>query len=1396
MSLPANAQSWQFSEETGAQGVVQYQSGAVSMSFSCFVTGTPRHNGSILEWQVASPTLLQALDVPAGSVAALGLSVDGARLGDGPFQRVDAAALATSLPRDLALLTRIRAAQELRLSADAAVFVDLPLDGLDAALTDLLTFCDTPQSPPTQAIAAAQPVPVIPAAPKPDLTVAIVPLSPAELGGVIWDKDQVNLKLFIEVARRQPALLDTDQALRYWAQTALKQNNPQEDPNWRAVARDHLARSISATPPGPFVIGRTEQNPLRYQPVHEDGVLKSRYDPRYARDLGQFQVGLGSGTSLTIQAKSQFDATSLRVDAANAQRLTDQANTMGLGVATQIDEIEVIGAPQSGMRIMARGSVRFVGLFDIPQGSRNAIDSNRLVAIFPTLPSEALGTGLLASATSLGIPMYEGAILDGTLPSGLTRSGSEDAGTLARLAALKRTPPKGLSDELRNFIFFRLATQAERDAVIDPFYLSGGTASQRLSFETHVDEFERAELLERIDTLLWPHVKERMPDLPFEGIAVQVTNLGEYDRARGGFPVFASLSGMGLAGEGDFPAFRALPDLLVSSVDKARELVSYLEATNGPGNRQVMLVARYRLEDVGPVSWDDRRLPRLSLTPLSLSMHARQGLTPGENPMDLKFATFDVAQFRGPVRPVASPAQIAFWTEIDETPRSTSDDITLASIGVSENPGYMATVVANSNPVRSANEFDKQLVATRLQAELAAMEKPAQLVLDGEITLGRFNAVQRGFPVIGFSFNSSGGDRRLPNTPLELVNPEDFTWIKPVDTLAREIGEANTYGEVSLAITAWVTPELSQVEQNRTKLYVRGTRIVMRAPGDNGSGYPSGYVEIIPEKTVQPDSTARDADLAQETPSSLPLDREYIDLMMVRDAGETLSEATYARMMEDRRLREQTAAAIAYDLPWGAFFDTPQARLNPVQRRSMLVRFTAWTKARAEALPAAVYVQTNGAGGLPAGLQCWFLTPPPPDDFAQRLPGGLAEKLETIGYRQHAVNLQTFSRAAGREVSQWPALYYAVFGSPALRAARVGNADTSSAQCGTKNRFAIEGDLVQGAQTRNALISLDGGYRGPAGAPQQGRNSYFYRDYGTVAVTGTQGDTLSLALEVTRTEIIAVQQENGSYSYGSIGVLDASALPDAPLSTDVFGIEPGAPWASARAAAVERLGSAVVLENDGPPPGFRVVTQNTILGPKAEFQAFRNGHFFLDPEKREALALIREAERDADRILAVGSHRTFAEGTVTQQALIGALLRKYGASPSTEADHALAGPRPGQALSWGTRAGCLPSMRDEIRPDFSALQGQQDVRPLQNMARAFKAPSLTYSATASVIFQQCDPLVWAFVGQDAQKTMHLVVWSLDMALLDEVAKRPGPNVEADGDSGSDALIEKAADIDL
>jgi hypothetical protein len=63
-------------------------------------------------------------------------------------------------------------------------------------------------------------------------------------------------------------------------------------------------------------------------------------------------------------------------------------------------------------------------------------------------------------------------------------------------------------------------------------------------------------------------------------------------------------------------------------------------------------------------------------------------------------------------------------------------------------------------------------------------------------------------------------------------------------------------------------------------------------------------------------------------------------------------------------------------------------------------------------------------------------------------------------------------------------------------------------------------------------------------------------------------------------------------------------------------------------------------------------------------------------------------------------------------------------------------------------------------------------------------------------YEACTPAVWAAVGEDGQNRIHLIVWSLDLQILNEVAQMANPTAKVDGGDGSQELMENAADIDL
>ncbi len=493
-------------------------------------------------------------------------------------------------------------------------------------------------------------------------------------------------------------------------------------------------------------------------------------------------------------------------------------------------------------------------------------------------------------------------------------------------------------------------------------------------------------------------------------------------------------------------------------------------------------------------------------------------------------------------------------------------------------------------------------------------------------------------------------------------------------------------------------------------------------------------------------------------------------------------------MLDDRFQRELKAAEIGYDLPWGNFFASLENELNPSQRRAILPAFVEWTQARAARLPETVYLQTNAQGFVPAALQCWTLRPAPKDNARRSVPEALAQALEELSYEKQAIHLETLAAATRNSLHRRPEAAFMIYGRPSLAGTGRVRVDPATGSCARSGGARAE--AVESTQW-DAIVVVDGAFR----MPLERNMTQLYRDIGSATVQRLGPTTLRLDLSTSRTELLDVVGTGGRISVTAKAALTEADLPQPPEQFDVFGISPGDDWGAAEAAARDRLPDARVARGDGPPPNARMVTRNTIIGPMPEFSALRNGHVFLDLGRNEVLAVLREAERDPDRVLAVGSYRRFESGGVTQEQLIGALLRKYGANPATAEDGSLRGPAPAQTLSWGVRAGCLPRM-DELRPNWSGMEQDPQLRAAQTLARSFLAPSMTYNGADSVIYARCPPAVWALVGEDGEGVLHLMVWSLDLALLDEIARQPDTSLQADGEEGSQALIENAAEIDL
>ncbi len=1217
------------------------------------------------------------------------------------------------------------------------------------------------------------------------------PLTQTQLGAVLYDDRQVAQRVVVEMVRQNPQFLDDERVLQTWYKVAISGGKAPSNPAEKAQARDHLSRSAAAQAPGPFLITNQLANPFA-NATYEQGILApaaTRVSPPLA-NFGRFSKQVASLGQLDVRATSQFDISRLRVGAAQAQTMQDRM--LRLLVVTEVSKLHIVGTPNTGFAIMAEGEVRYAALKRPDQRapySHNPplarLDPSLLVISFaPTAPKAPAG-GLAAMADQLDIPMHQNAVID---------IGGDKVGTLIRLSALRAHPPKKIGAALRSYTLNVLASPAERDHVIPPVMIEPSGYTDQLRFSRLVDEFDRAELESRIDQVLWPQVQARLPKAPFEGIILHQTQLGQYDRQLGGFPINTNVQSMGLIAQGRYPALKSLPTLLQLPIDKAREMVNYLDARFGPGNRRVTLVLRYRVEDVGPADWEKSQVPATTFTPLTLSLHALDPFEPGDDPYAFRIADFDLSMHRGDPRPQASAEQIAFWDEINAIPRSNADHVTLAALGVSTDDSYLRTLVEESILVQRATAFDRPAARSAVQSQLEAAAKPKTLVLEGTANLSDYSLEEEKFRSMRLGFSFEQGQLSLPLPRIGLSNSTALSQVDMPSAMARIfVGDKRRDATATARFTAWVDVDLLAIEGNHPVLYLRVKRIILRPDFEDETGYPPTYLEVaLPAPGTGAGASVPMVPVAGEAPDSLPIDSEYIDLLMVRARDGALDESTYLRMMEDRRLREKAAADIGFALPWGSFFDAPENEFNAMQRRDLLPAFTEWTRTRAAMLPETVYVQTHAAGQTgPAALQCWMMRPPVRNNFESILPPELARAMTEMNYQKHAIHLDTFNRAGRRDTHRTPEQYYVIHGRPSLVGAANQRIDNATRACAQHSRRNQQGGFEE-AEQWDALISTTGAFRAPLGRDE----TLFYRDFGTVELSEIGPGVVRLAVDVTRTEIVGVDNSTGQVEIRQTDLMNDDSLTPRLETVDIFGISPGDPWPEARQIASERLPGALVVKADGPPPNFRLVPQNTELGPEPQFSALQNGHIFVDTGRNEILSLLREAERDPDRVLAVGSYRRFDAATVTQQQLIGALLLKYGAEPQNQSDSALHGPRPGQFLAWGARPDCLPQMQNGMRPDWTGLENQPNIREAVNLVQFFRAPSLTYFGGRSIIYKSCAPVVAAFVGEDRQAQLHLVVWSFDLALLDEVAQRPDPNAKADGDSGSQTLIENAAEIDL
>jgi len=1375
--------------------------------------------------------------VVAGETRELEAAVDRAPLGRAPFlNQGPGQGLVVLLPRAHPLTEAMRrgSALSLRDAAGGASF-EVSLSGSSSALAALEAHCggatETAERPPSQPAPAQQADAETANAPGASTADAGRRDAPAAVPVDMPSTPQdVSRRLALEAVRRAPALLDDENFAIAWRNAALprseranlvtNRSTPAERAAAAAQGRAMLQREAAALPDGPFFLGWTSGHAFAAATVTDQGLVPASGLPRDGGD-GRFSTHLGfvdsglmlpGGPSMRVRARSRFDASVLRADRALAERVKEAGGANELRIAIEISDVVITGVGGGAPQMVASGEVRFVGLYPRRMNRRADepspepfLDPGALIHAFAPVAEPAGGPGFAAMARRIDLQTTAAgdAFLDGQ-----TATGRSDVATLVQLLAARAAGQTGpLPDAVRREAFESLATPFERDDAIHPSRLAPGAPGRaRLAFAPHVDEFEKADLLARIDSVIWPRIMADLPALPVEGVSYVGTWLGEYDASRGGFPMNVDHRALGLPATGEYPAMTGLPDFLPATQEDAQRLLAALGARDGAGSRQVQFMLRYRLAAVEAAAYGEQRAPEATVEPLDLTLHARARLMEGEDPASAAVARFDLAAWRGAARPVASDARVAFWEEVATPPRADADGIIAAALAVAEEPEALAArLAAEASAVAGAGPAERDARLSETVAALRAATAPDEIVLDGLLNLDGYDPEAGAFAVGRITYRPAQGSLGVNPPAIAYVDQSGFAPL-PVAPELVEAFERRAQGKPAgtAEVTVWIKPVLTTQERGRDVLYVAVTRLVARSNATDGTGYPEAHVDIRPAAYAPEPAPAAAA--AADAPEAVPFDAEYLDLMMVRRFGAELPEATWARMMLDRRVYELVVASLGQPPTWGPFFDDPTRAMNPVEERDALTRFRAWTEARAAALPERVYLRDR-SGMIPPQITCGMMHAPPDRGYADHVPPEIAAMLDAADHTAAFHKRVAFERALSRSAYRLPYLHVAFYGRPSVRGNGL-RSDSGASSCGrVLGNVRIE-DFGDAAHV-DALVRVEGLFRAPV---EQGQ-AVELRHHGRVAAAtfvpaqgaeaaGGRLGAFDVVFAVERTEILPVTQpdRSGGIVYGPATVLDAARLaamrPPPPQATDVLGISPRQPWEEARALAAARIPDPILGVNDGPPDNFREQSSNTLLGPEPIFNAFRNGHFLFARDGGEAVALVREAERDPERVLAVGSYRRFAAGSVTQDALVGALLRKYGDKPETEDDPSYYGERPGLALAWGAAPSCLPSMRENVRADDVAREDNAAHQTARAIGQRFAAPQLQFGGHGAMLLERCEPVVWASVGVDREGVAHMTVWSLDLALLAEVGLMPSLTLSVDDEQGAETLKDQAADIDL
>lgn len=460
-------------------------------------------------------------------------------------------------------------------------------------------------------------------------------------------------------------------------------------------------------------------------------------------------------------------------------------------------------------------------------------------------------------------------------------------------------------------------------------------------------------------------------------------------------------------------------------------------------------------------------------------------------------------------------------------------------------------------------------------------------------------------------------------------------------------------------------------------------------------------------------------DRAVERPTEavLPLDAETLDLLLVKHLPDSLSDADWTRMLLARFALEKRPMP-GQTVRWGRHFRNISLEPNTEDTSRLLEGFKAWTRARADQLPAKFQTQFGRTR-----------------ETLVRFSSALSEPRSEEGLRSEVVGCR---KDANREPAQCDRLEAAVIMQDRLTPILTTQGWETfgpRVQCTWNDSYCAKSVALArsqpGGMTLNTLFELSQqvATRLPA---QEGRNADIVV---IVEVTGARiADRLPesdraaagfflqkppvklpvpvLSLTLIKADMVDPTTKQVRLSLSLEPIQPQAVKPVAPkVSTgryDIIGIRLGQSFAEAEKLIRSHMEVGRVLN------GTRARSDNPLITPAT------SGKLFISADGREIIAMIDEPPARADQVLAVW-RRVYSEaGRVPVHEVLQALRQKYGPPISSQVQEdfniwAEKGSRCGwSAYSYGGQQIALSMnwLREQDSPPFVLPDGQviPDVR--------------------------------------------------------------------------------------